>query len=369
MLSVAFVYIKGKSMKKTIIKSVVIALLSVAGAAQAGPYSSMVIFGDSLSDSGNNVLAISGFNPALIPLGASQVITGDSYFGKIPYASGRYSNGPVWAEDLATRLGVLAASSLAGGGNYAFGGAQTSAPGTDGPPGVPFPFSMTTQLGMYMTGLAASGGHADANALYVVAGGGNNVRAGLESIVAGADVTATFTSTAAGYAADTVGMVAALKGAGAQHILVWNTPDFGLTPSAMSANAVNPQASTLATGLSAAMNFQLGSALAGAGFGCGAGGVVCFDMFSFLRTSVANPIFTNTTHACGAAINACVPATSLFWDAIHPTALGHQLLANAIGTQLGITAVPEPSTYGLMALGLIVVGWRVRRKHQCARRA
>ena len=351
-------------MKQAMIKCTAAALLSLAGAAQAGPYSSMVIFGDSLSDSGNNVLAIGSFDPAKIAEGATQVISNDSYFGKIPYASGRYSNGPVWAENLAARLGISAAPSLAGGSNYAFGGAQTSAPGTDGPPGVPFPFSMTTQLGMYMSDLAASGRHVDANALYVVAGGGNNVRAGLEAIVAGAEPTATFNSTAQGYAADTVGMVAALKGAGAQHILVWNTPDFGLTPSALSANAVNPLASALATGLSATMNFELSGALAsaGAGIGCGVGGVTCFDMFSFLHTSVANPAFANTTHACGAAINACDPATALFWDAIHPTALGHQLLADAIGAQLGVSAVPEPSTYGLMALGLVAIGWCARRK-------
>lgn len=351
-------------MKQTMMKSMAVALLGVAGAAQAGPYSSMVIFGDSLSDSGNNVIAISSFAPALIAVGAAQVITDDSYFGKIPYASGRYSNGPVWAENLATRLGVSAAPSLAGGSNYAFGGAQTSAAGTDGPPGVPFPFSMTTQMGMYMVDLVKQGGQIDANALFVVAGGGNNVRAGLEAIVAGADAAATIASTSSGFAADTVGMVTALKSAGAQHILVWNTPDFGLTPSALSANALNPFASTLATGLSAAMNFELGSAMAVAGVGCGVGGVLCFDMFSFLRTSVANPVFSDTSHACGAVSNGCDPATALFWDAIHPTALGHQLLADAIGTQLGVSAVPEPSTYGLMALGLIAVGWCARRKRQ-----
>lgn len=357
-------------MKKAMIQSVVATLLSVAGAAAlAGPYSSLVIFGDSLSDSGNNVLAISGFAPALIPVGANQVITDDSYFGKIPYASGRYSNGPVWAEDLAIRLGVSAAPSLAGGTNYAFGGAQTSAPGTDGPPGVPFPFSMTTQLSMYMAGIAANGGHADANALYVVAGGGNNVRVGLDAIVGGADTDATFSSTAASYAADTAGMVAALKGAGAQHILVWNTPDFGLTPSALSANAVNPMASTLATAFSATMNGALNGALVNAGVGCGVGGVMCFDIFSFLQGAVAKSSFTNVNHACGAAINGCDPATALFWDAIHPTAYGHQLLADAIGTQLGITPVPEPASYGLMALGLIAVGWFARRNRQCAAQA
>lgn len=354
-------------MKKVMIQSVVATILCVATAAQAGSYSNLVIFGDSLSDGGNNLLAIGSFAPNLIALGATQVITDDSYFGKLPYASGRYTNGPVWAETLATRLAVSAAPSLAGGSNFAFGGAETSAPGTDGPPGVPFPYSMTTQLGMYMAGLAATGGQADAKALYVVAGGGNNLRVGLDAIVAGADATATVTNTAAAFATDTVGIVEALMGAGAQHILVWNTPDFGLTPSALSANASLPGASLLATSLSVAMNGALNTALAGAGVGCGVSGVMCFDMFSFLQNAVANAStlgLSNTNHACGAVINGCDPATSLFWDAIHPTAYGQQLLADAIGRQLGIAAVPEPSTYGLMALGLVGVAWRVRRQRQ-----
>ena len=72
-------------------------LLAVAlaiGKAGASPfgYSGLVVFGDSLSDSGN---------------------------------AGRYSNGPVWVERIATRIGAELRPSEEGGANFAVGGART----------------------------------------------------------------------------------------------------------------------------------------------------------------------------------------------------------------------------------------------------
>ena len=61
-----------------------VALASLPAA--ASPYTSLVVFGDSLSDNGNNAL-IMGTPP--------QVITGNTYAPAFPYASGVYSNGPV----------------------------------------------------------------------------------------------------------------------------------------------------------------------------------------------------------------------------------------------------------------------------------
>ena len=52
-------------------------------------YTRLVIFGDSLSDSGNNSLVF-GNN-------AAQSISGNGYIPGQTYASGTYSNGPVWA--------------------------------------------------------------------------------------------------------------------------------------------------------------------------------------------------------------------------------------------------------------------------------
>ena len=62
--------------------------------ASASIYNSLVVFGDSLSDSGNNAVVI-GSN-------AGQAISGNTYVPSFPYGSGVYSNGPVWASNAAS---------------------------------------------------------------------------------------------------------------------------------------------------------------------------------------------------------------------------------------------------------------------------
>ena len=57
--------------------------------ASAGSYDTLVVFGDSLSDNGNN--AATGLVDPL------QVITGNTYIPSKTYAPGTYSNGLVWA--------------------------------------------------------------------------------------------------------------------------------------------------------------------------------------------------------------------------------------------------------------------------------
>src|SRR6478609_263741 len=66
--------------------------------ATAGIYDSLVVFGDSLSDSGNAAAAGA--------IDKTQVITGNSYIPKAAYASTTFSNGLVWASDAAAQLGV-----------------------------------------------------------------------------------------------------------------------------------------------------------------------------------------------------------------------------------------------------------------------
>ena len=99
-----------------------IALAALASPpASAGPYDTFVVFGDSLSDNGNNAAA-GLFDP-------SQVITGNSYVPTNTYAPGTYSNGPVWASDFAAMIGLPLLPSLAGGTDFALGGATTGTPG------------------------------------------------------------------------------------------------------------------------------------------------------------------------------------------------------------------------------------------------
>src|SRR6516165_7101387 len=84
-----------------------ILLLGLAnGPLRADPITQIVVFGDSLSDVGNT-FAAKGITPA-------------------PYFQGHYSNGPIWVEQLAARLGLPAPlPALLGGTDFAFGGAET----------------------------------------------------------------------------------------------------------------------------------------------------------------------------------------------------------------------------------------------------
>jgi hypothetical protein len=97
-------------------------LASLASASSpAFAYTALYAFGDSLSDVGNAYIA-SGLK---VPIS--------------PYDAGRFSNGPIWLEDLATKLHLAPVMpSLAGGTDFAFGGAQTESRGQKGmPPGRP----------------------------------------------------------------------------------------------------------------------------------------------------------------------------------------------------------------------------------------
>ncbi|MCL4787387.1 MAG: hypothetical protein KJ070_11410 [Verrucomicrobia bacterium] len=79
-------------------------------------YNEIIVFGHSAADNGNDHLLSGG------------LVAAPPYFG------GRFSNGPLWVEWLAKRLGFghpiemnfYPAPSLAGGTCYAYGGADTA---------------------------------------------------------------------------------------------------------------------------------------------------------------------------------------------------------------------------------------------------
>lgn len=324
-----------------------VAALSSAPAAAQSSFSAVYLFGDSLSDGGNNALVFGGLtgpNPSSA-----------TFIPSLPYAAAAgnrptYSNGPVWFNSFASGLGLsaYAAPSLAGGGNYAFGGARTTVNGGGVPPFIPAPFpaSVQTQLNGYLSGNAVS-----SSALYVIAGGGNDVRDTIDAVSANpANIVALTTAGATAYATATAQMVGTLRAAGASNIVVWNVPDVGLSPAALAGGA---QASAAASFISGAYNNALSTALAGSG-------AQIFDLYGLVGSYVANPAafgFTNVTQACGFAGNGCNASTALFWDGIHPTAYAQGLVAGAM-----LSAVPEAGTVWMFMAGLLAVGVVLQRR-------
>ncbi len=329
-------------------------LLAALFAAPAQAYSSLFVFGDSLSDPGNNAALL--FNPpfsnppfSLTPTTPAQ-ITSNAFVATLPYASFTYSNGPIWAQLLAPKLGagVTANPSLLGGTNFASGGAETSQQfAVPGFPGLTT-FSLQSQLKAY---LALSGNVAAGNALYVLEGGANNVRRLLGSGQASDPVVVG--KEAAAYASDIGVMVDQLQAAGAKNIIVWNTPNVGLNPESMFfGSALSFAASSVAQ----QFNNKLDTRLAGEA------GVKIFDVYSTSAAIASNPGafgFTNVDTACGNNAIGC-GANPLYWDGIHPTTAAHQLLADGVFALA--VPVPEPSTYAMFVVGLIGFGWAARRR-------
>ncbi len=286
--------------------AVAIALAAVPAMAQS-PYSKTVFIGDSLTDQGY-------FRP-LLPASVQPV-------------TGQFTTNPgwVWAQYVADYYGTNATAHGNGqnGDNYAIGGARVGVDTTQvlaaGTPAIPV-YSLKTQTQQY---LAANGGKADANALYTVWGGAND----LFAIQAGAPLQATLGAAVT----DQVGIVGTLKGAGAQYIVVPTLPDIGLTPAARAGGAVGM---AQGTALAKAYNDALFAGLKSAGLQ-----VIPVDTFHILQEIVASPAtygFVNVTSpACTTASSlTCNPTAYanpnaannyVFADGVHPTTATHAML-------------------------------------------
>lgn len=313
--------------------------------AAALPFNSLVIFGDSLSDTGNNAFMFDNVIGPPAPPGTLRTptpIPSPDFIPTFPYTSNRYSNGPVWVEQFAASLGLSATASLLGGTNFAFGGART------GPAGSSFPFSLVDQVSTF---LGATGGVASPNSLYVVAGGGNDARDAFVLAGLGGNPAPLIT----GYAGNIGLILTDLAAGGADSFLLANVPDIGKLPAVQ---ALGPAAAAFATALSANFN----AALAGTLVSLPAGlrdDIHVLNLFGLLDDLFADPTafgFSDATSAC-AFSPACIadPTGTFFWDGIHPTTAGHALIARE-----ALAAIPEPGTVLLIALGLVALGVRSR---------
>jgi phospholipase/lecithinase/hemolysin len=232
--------------------------------------------------------------------------------------------------------------------DYAWGGATTGI-GNEGDGGTPTSFGALGLPGMttvYNTTKGSLGAFLP-DALFMVWGGPND-------FASPSPLDTTPTEIADRAVADLLGIVAGLQGLGARNILVPGLPDLGLTPLARS---LGPAAAAQASVLTDYFNGRLTAALPS--------GVTYVDTADLLRDIVTNPGsygFTNVTDACYsfATSSLCAnPDQYLFFDASHPTARAHAILAEEFAE-----AVPEPATWRFVLSGIVLltVGRLVTRR-------
>jgi outer membrane lipase/esterase len=316
------------------------AALLFSASVSATDFSNVIVFGDSLSDGGNISLATApGIQPPL-----------------------RFTTNPgtTAAENVAAGLGFTLAPSVAGGTDFAWGGAGF----VNNVAAVP---TIPQQLQMY---LGANGGKADSRALYQVWGGANDI-----FYLSGTLTDPNAIAAGAVNAAQTeLGLLGGLQAAGARYVVVYNLPDLGKTPSAAAGGAAaQAGASQLTVLYNGVLSSGLGQ-LSNNGLN-----IIPANTYALLNEVIANPSaygFSNVTApACGAGSSSvqCGPQgsglpytyapgtndTYLFADGVHPTTAAHAMLSQYV---LSVIHAPEQiSLLGEAPLAASTVQNRVMR--------
>jgi phospholipase/lecithinase/hemolysin len=308
---------------------------STTAFASANDYKNIVIFGDSLSDTGND---------AHLTLPPPYEFPGPAW----GYTDGRFTDGSdttpsanyyfgVWVEQFAAILPShpQVSNSLDGGTDYAYG-AATTANGTTVWEYYP-PYSVqVSNIGQQITDYLKTHPRIDDHTLFIVWGGANDLFNALASTTPPqqAIINAALQQTL---------NILRLVNAGATQFLVPNLPPLGLTPRLNTTSAASGATaatalynSYLATGIQVLRDFYAFRGLK----------IYQLDTFTLFNQIVASPAsfgLENVTASSSYVWNPGVadPDPYLFWDQIHPTTHGHNILANSASTLIAQPCSPR----------------------------
>lgn len=296
--------------------------------------SGIVIFGDSLSDTGNRYYE-TGFatTPPYSEL-LDYFLVPDG-----PYTRGglHFSNGATWIEQLAGPTGQSgyvgpALRNQGKASNYAYGGARAR----EGFVIIP---NNNQHLPIQVSNFLADVNHsAPSEALYIIFIGGNDIFDAVYALTY--DPTGGWSAIVISQAIESVvTQIMTLKAAGAQKFVVLNAPDLGATPAIKLADSrFSPWPGALiaaATAYSQAYNAGLMAYLGSVP------GIKIIDVYSVVNDIVTNPQnfgLINGTDACVMPEQppyVCKkPDDYVFWDGIHPTKKVHAILADVVANAL-----------------------------------
>jgi len=297
-----------KRSKKFIVAGMLFILFILPSGIFAYSYSSILAFGDSLSD---NTDYPDGFG--------------------LPPGVAPFTNGDVWVEYLAGSLGNLPLLDMA------YGGATT---GYDNPAIGSSVTGLNWQVDTYL-GLAQMNvlPPVSSDTLVTIWAGANDLFQMRDPYTAESNVEAA---------------VLKLANAGFQNFLIMNLPNVGESPAFN-----NTPQELLATGWCQAFNDRLAQDLSmweqtysGAHF-------YSLDTYALLEEVMANPGafgITNYTDMWLAHQDQD-PNGYLFWDGVHPTTKAHSVIAQYAKNE--VAPVPEPATMVLLGTGLLgLAGFR-----------
>jgi outer membrane lipase/esterase len=284
--------------------------------AHAQNYTSIVIFGDSLSDTGNVAYLAQHKYGVRIPGPGADYTDGRFTDGDdtIPVARKYFG---VWIEQFAATLPSkpIILDSLDGGTNYAYGFAYTGSGTSVLTLGSAALAVNVNNIGQQITDYLATHPVINDRTLFVVWGGANDL------------LNATSADDVFKAGVNQVTNIQRLIDAGATQFVIPNLPPLGSTPR-LNGSPTDSVAATAAsvlfnqilrTGVDVLHDFNFGRHLH----------FVQLDVFSLFNKIIASPSRYSMADVTTSsqAIPTIDPDTYLFWDDLHPTTRGHNILA------------------------------------------